>query len=72
MLDLKMTISSVDALLSTLANEVTRVSLEVGTEGILGRQAFVPDVEGMWKVSQLCHSHSTSYITSYIFLPIGP
>lgn len=36
--------------LSTLANEVTRVSLEVGTEGILGGQAFVPDVQGMWKV----------------------
>ena len=35
---------------STLANEVTRVSLEVGTEGILGGQAFVPDVQGMWKV----------------------
>jgi hypothetical protein len=38
------------AQLSTLANEVTRVSLEVGTEGILGGQAFVPDVQGMWKV----------------------
>ena len=36
--------------LSTLANEVTRVSLEVGTEGILGGQAYVPDVQGMWKV----------------------
>ena len=33
-----------------LANEVTRVSLEVGTEGILGGQANVPGVEGMWKV----------------------
>ncbi|KAF8800727.1 hypothetical protein BYT27DRAFT_7216790 [Phlegmacium glaucopus] len=32
-------------LLSTLANEVTRVSLEVGTEGILGGHAFVPDVQ---------------------------
>ncbi|KAG2095663.1 nonidentical kinase-1 [Suillus discolor] len=26
------------------------VSLEVGTEGILGGQAYVPDVQGMWKV----------------------
>ncbi|PFH53613.1 hypothetical protein AMATHDRAFT_171562 [Amanita thiersii Skay4041] len=50
MLDLKMTVNSMVAQLSTLANEVTRVSLEVGTEGILGGQATVPDVQGMWKV----------------------
>ncbi|KAF8814081.1 hypothetical protein BYT27DRAFT_7250388 [Phlegmacium glaucopus] len=50
MLDLKMTVNSMVAQLSTLANKVTRVSLEVGTEGILGGQAFVPDVQGMWKV----------------------
>ena len=50
MLDLKLTVNSMVAQLSTLANEVTRVSLEVGTEGILGGQAFVPDVQGMWKV----------------------
>ncbi len=37
--------------LSTLAKEVSRVSLEVGTEGILGGQAVVPDVQGMWMVS---------------------
>jgi len=49
-LDLKMTVNSMVSQLSTLANEVTRVSLEVGTEGILGGQAFVPDVQGMWKV----------------------
>lgn len=51
MLDLKMTVNSMVAQLSTLANEVTRVSILVGTEGILGGQAFVPDVQGMWKVS---------------------
>ncbi|KAH6905754.1 hypothetical protein BKA70DRAFT_1291834 [Coprinopsis sp. MPI-PUGE-AT-0042] len=49
MLDLKMTVNSMVSQLSTLANEVTRVSLEVGTEGILGGQADVPDVQGMWK-----------------------
>jgi hypothetical protein len=48
MLDLKMTVNSMVAQLSTLANEVTRVSLEVGT--ILGGQAFIPEVQGMWKV----------------------
>ena len=35
-LDFKMTINSMVAQLSTLANEVMRVGLEVGTEGILG------------------------------------
>ncbi len=53
MLDLKMTVNSMVNQLSTLANEVTRVSLEVGTEGILGGQAFVPDVQGMWKVRRV-------------------
>lgn len=38
------------AQLSTVADQVTRVSLQVGTEGILGGQAAVPDVQGMWKV----------------------
>jgi osomolarity two-component system sensor histidine kinase NIK1 len=50
MLDLKMTVNSMVARLSTLANEVSRVSLEVGIEGILCGQAYVPDVLGMWKV----------------------
>lgn len=36
--------------LSTVADQVARVSLEVGTEGILGGQADVPDVQGAWKV----------------------
>jgi osomolarity two-component system, sensor histidine kinase NIK1 len=30
------------------AKEVTRVSEEVGSQGILGGQANVPDVEGVW------------------------
>lgn len=34
----------------TLANEVSRVSLEAGMEGVLGCQAFVPEIQGMWKV----------------------
>ncbi|KAH9018039.1 hypothetical protein EDB84DRAFT_1566590 [Lactarius hengduanensis] len=51
MLDLKMTVNSMVNQLSTLANEVTRVSLEVGTEGNLGGQAYVPDVQGVWKAA---------------------
>lgn len=36
--------------LNIFAAEVTRVSLEVGTEGKLGGQALVPNVEGTWKI----------------------
>ncbi|KAG8895258.1 histidine kinase osmosensor, partial [Tulasnella sp. 417] len=50
MLDLKNTVNSMVQQLYTLANEVTRVSLEVGMEGQLGGQAMVEGVEGMWKV----------------------
>jgi hypothetical protein len=31
------------------SSEVTRVALEVGTEGKLGGQAKVPGVAGTWK-----------------------
>ena len=34
--------------LTVFANEVTRVALEVGTLGILGGQAKVEGVEGVW------------------------
>jgi osomolarity two-component system sensor histidine kinase NIK1 len=69
MLDLKMTVNSMVAQLNTLANEVTRVSLEVGTEGILGGQAFVPDVQGMWKV--LCQVFPVaSYDSQVLLFPI--
>ena len=50
MLDLKMTVNTMVAQLSTLAKEVTRVSLEVGTEDILGGQTVIADVQGMWMV----------------------
>ncbi|ORZ18053.1 hypothetical protein BCR42DRAFT_436800 [Absidia repens] len=49
MLDLKNTINTMVDQLSTFATEVTRVSLEVGTGGILGGQAVVKDVAGTWK-----------------------
>ncbi|RXW18294.1 hypothetical protein EST38_g7561 [Candolleomyces aberdarensis] len=49
MLDLKMTVNSMVAQLNTLANGGTRASLEVGTEGILGGQATIGGVHGMWK-----------------------
>lgn len=50
MLDLKITVNSMVKQLGTLANEVIRMSIEVGTEGKLGGQAHVAGVQGMWKV----------------------
>jgi osomolarity two-component system sensor histidine kinase NIK1 len=50
MLDLKIVVNAMVNRLSTLANEIRRVSLEVGTEGILGGQATVPHAQGTWKV----------------------
>ncbi|MCE7083409.1 HAMP domain-containing protein [Streptomyces sp. ST2-7A] len=35
--------------LSSFADEVTRVAREVGTEGMLGGQARLPGVSGMWR-----------------------
>ncbi len=35
--------------LNSFGSEVTRVALEVGTEGKLGGQAKVPGVGGTWK-----------------------
>jgi len=48
-LELKNTINTMVDQLSGFAAEVTRVAREVGTEGILGGQANVPDVAGTWK-----------------------
>jgi len=48
-LELKDTINDMVDQLSTFAAEVTRVAREVGTEGVLGGQADVPDVAGTWK-----------------------
>ncbi|KAF9943886.1 hypothetical protein BGZ70_005322, partial [Mortierella alpina] len=49
MMDLKHTINIMVDQLQEFATEVTRVSLEVGTEGKLGGQAVVKDVSGTWK-----------------------
>ncbi|KAI9275711.1 hypothetical protein BDA99DRAFT_430948 [Phascolomyces articulosus] len=47
-LDLKITINTMVRQLSIFANEVSRVALEVGTEGKLGGQAVVQGVDGTW------------------------
>ncbi|QJE01670.1 response regulator [Massilia forsythiae] len=48
-LQLKDTINVMVDQLSSFASEVTRVAREVGTEGKLGGQAYVPGVGGTWK-----------------------
>ena len=48
-LELKETINTMVDQLSSFADEVTRVAREVGTEGNLGGQAYVPGVSGTWK-----------------------
>jgi HAMP domain-containing protein/CheY-like chemotaxis protein len=48
-LQLKETINTMVDQLRAFASEVTRVAREVGTEGKLGGQAYVPGVAGTWK-----------------------
>ncbi len=48
-MELKDTINTMVDQLSSFASEVTRVALEVGTEGKLGGQANVEGVAGTWK-----------------------
>jgi osomolarity two-component system, sensor histidine kinase NIK1 len=48
MATLKSTVNSMVGQLSAFASEVTRVALEVGTQGILGGQARVEGAQGTW------------------------
>ncbi|HWD05134.1 MAG TPA: HAMP domain-containing protein, partial [Amycolatopsis sp.] len=48
-LELKTTMNTMVDQLSAFADEVTRVAREVGTEGMLGGQAQVPGVAGIWR-----------------------
>ncbi|MFF4159159.1 HAMP domain-containing protein [Streptomyces sp. NPDC001678] len=48
-LQLKTTINTMVDQLSSFADQVTRVAREVGTEGQLGGQARVRDVDGTWR-----------------------
>lgn len=67
-LELKVTINNMVDLLRTFANEVTRVSREVGVRGQLGGQAHVPGVKGVWQeltanVNRMC-SNLTEQVRS--------
>jgi len=48
-LELKNTINSMTGTLATFADQVTRVTREVGVEGKLGGQAKVPGAAGTWR-----------------------
>ncbi|KAI9889727.1 MAG: histidine kinase osmosensor [Vezdaea aestivalis] len=48
-LSLKTTINGMVDRLQQFAEEVTKIAREVGTDGILGGQAKVDDVDGIWK-----------------------
>lgn len=60
LLDLNKTVNGMTESLSDIANKVTRVVREVGTEGLLGRQANVTNVNGAWKVGP-CPFRKTSF-----------
>ncbi|KAK5139985.1 hypothetical protein LTR04_003220, partial [Oleoguttula sp. CCFEE 6159] len=47
-LQLQQTINTMVDQLRTFATEVTRVARDVGTEGVLGGQAQIEGVQGMW------------------------
>ena len=76
MATLKTTVNSMVDQLSAFASEVTRVALEVGTQGILGGQARVEGAQGTWadltlnvNVRYLCLllSHQTPVLNGATF-----
>ncbi|MDB4963350.1 MAG: dhkJ [Myxococcales bacterium] len=65
-LSLKNTINIMVDQLSSFAAEVTRVSREVGTEGVLGGQAEVADVSGVWRELTQNVNSMASNLTSQV------
>jgi methyl-accepting chemotaxis protein len=80
-LDLKNTINTMVGRLATFAFEVSKVAREVGTDGTLGGQAQVENLEGKWKdltenvntmasnlTSQVCrHEQLLAHVHSSLF-----
>jgi HAMP domain-containing protein/signal transduction histidine kinase/CheY-like chemotaxis protein len=65
-LQLKETLNTMVDQLRAFASEVTRVAREVGSEGKLGGQAFVPGVAGTWKDLTDSVNQMTSNLTSQV------
>ena len=69
-LDLKKTVNGMVIQLQALATEVTCVTLEVGSQGKLGGQAVVPDVEGVWQqLTVNVRIHLRSLYDEYLIVP---
>jgi osomolarity two-component system, sensor histidine kinase NIK1 len=49
-LELKETINNMVSGLSHMAGELSRVAIEVGSQGVLGGQAIIQDMPGTWGV----------------------
>src|SRR6185436_3843218 len=65
-LQLKEAINTMVDQLRSFASEVTRVAREVGTDGKLGGQAFVPGVAGTWKDLTDSVNQMTGNLTSQV------
>jgi HAMP domain-containing protein/signal transduction histidine kinase/DNA-binding response OmpR family regulator len=65
-LQLKETLNTMVDQLRAFASEVTRVAREVGTDGRLGGQAFVPGVGGIWKDLTDSVNQMTGNLTSQV------
>jgi methyl-accepting chemotaxis protein len=76
LIELKEDINGMVEKLTTFAQEVTRVSLDVGTKGKLGGQAVVEGVEGTWQeltavVNKLAENLTTQVrVSFYSFLSL--
>jgi osomolarity two-component system sensor histidine kinase NIK1 len=66
------TVNSMVDQLSVFVSEVTRVALEVGTQGILGEQVRVEGVQGRWADLTLNVNVTILYPTSFRFSPPKP
>ncbi|KAF8884643.1 hypothetical protein BD779DRAFT_1674025 [Infundibulicybe gibba] len=66
MVQFKDTVNTMVDRLGQFAREVTRVSLEVGTEGMLGGQAIVPDCEGTWRELTCAVNRLAANLTSQV------
>ncbi|GGK81491.1 hypothetical protein GCM10011405_31600 [Rufibacter glacialis] len=66
LLELKNILNQMVDSLNIFAGEVTRVALEVGTEGKLGGQASVPNVAGTWKMLTDNVNSMASNLTSQV------
>jgi HAMP domain-containing protein/signal transduction histidine kinase/CheY-like chemotaxis protein len=65
-LQLKETLNTMVDQLRAFGSEVTRVAREVGTDGKLGGQAFVPGVAGTWKDLTDSVNQMTGNLTSQV------